>query len=140
MQVTGDSVRFEIADIPGEPTFDGTLSGGVLKGTFSQNGGTSAFSLTRALALTEAERVGVLGRGRTLSPWFYERNLDRLHGTFSDPYEKSMSREQLAAFRQQVESQAGDEVRVEREAVSRREGLLVYTRTATFGNFSGLST
>ncbi len=83
------------------------------------------------------ERSAVLERGRTLTGWFYERNFSRLYGAFSAPYKAFMNREQLTAFRQQVEDQAGSEVAVEREGVSRREGLLVYTRTATFGNFPG---
>lgn len=83
------------------------------------------------------ERTAALERGRTLTGWFYEGNFSRLYGTFSAPYKAFVNPEQLAAFWQQVEDQIGDEVEVEREGVSRREGLLVYTRTATFDNFPG---
>ena len=83
------------------------------------------------------ERAAALERGRTLTGWFYERNFSRLYGTFSAPYKTFMNREQLEAFRQEVEDQAGSEVAVLREKVSRNEGLLVYTRAATFDNFPG---
>uniref|UniRef100_UPI001F4B49D7 hypothetical protein n=1 Tax=Escherichia coli TaxID=562 RepID=UPI001F4B49D7 len=72
--------------IPGEPTFDGTLSDGTLSGTFSQSGQTFPFTLDRQAALTEAERTAALKRGRTLTGWFYEGDFSRLHGTFSAPY------------------------------------------------------
>lgn len=135
VQLNGASVRFAIADIPGEPTFEGTLSSDMLEGTFSQSGEAFPFTLTRQVALSEAERVTAVRRGRTLSRWFYERDFGRLYGAFSDPYKTSTSREQLEAFRQQVEEQAGAETSVQNETVSRRGGLLVYTRTALFDKF-----
>jgi hypothetical protein len=47
--VSGESVRFTIGGIPGEPQFNGTLSkdAKTLSGDFKQGGGTVAFSLSR---------------------------------------------------------------------------------------------
>ena len=47
--VNGDSVRFSIQNVPGNPTFSGTLSadGAVLSGDFTQGGQTFPFRLER---------------------------------------------------------------------------------------------
>ena len=82
-------------------------------------------------------RTVALDRARVLTAWFHERNFDRLYGAFLDLYRAFMNRAQLRAFRQEVENQIGTEVSVEDETASRRGGLLVYTRTATFGKFPG---
>ena len=43
----GMRVTFSIRDVPGNPTFDGTLQDGVINGTFSQGGVTFGFRLSR---------------------------------------------------------------------------------------------
>lgn len=45
--VDGAKVRFSIAGVPGQPTFDGILEEGALSGTFSQGGATMPFRLGR---------------------------------------------------------------------------------------------
>lgn len=135
VQLNGASVRFAIADVPGEPTFDGTLSGDTLSGTFSQSGETFPFTLTRQVALTGDERTAALARGRTLSEWFYGRDFGKLFKAFSDAYKTDLSRDELAALRRRVETQLGAETRVEREDVIRSGNLSVYTRTAEFSEF-----
>ncbi len=52
--VDGDTIRFRIADTPGEPTFEGRLEGDVLAGTFSQSGQSFPFELQRIDASAEA--------------------------------------------------------------------------------------
>lgn len=65
------------------------------------------------------ERAAALERGRTLTSWFYESDFGWLYGAFSNPYKAFMNREQLEAFRRQVKDQAGSEVSVVREAISK---------------------
>ena len=44
----GDSIRFAIPDIPGDPAFEGALAGDTsIEGTFSQGGAEFAFELNR---------------------------------------------------------------------------------------------
>jgi len=45
--VDGDHVRFSIAGIPGDPTFDGRLDKGEIRGTFTQGPGSYPFHLGR---------------------------------------------------------------------------------------------
>ena len=45
----GIRVTFSIRGVPGNPTFDGTLQGGVINGTFSQGGVTFGFRLSREI-------------------------------------------------------------------------------------------
>jgi len=45
--VEGDSVRFSIRGVPGDPTFDGTLDGDSISGRFTQGPAQLSFSLTR---------------------------------------------------------------------------------------------
>lgn len=45
--VSGDEVRFSIADIPGSPSFAGSLADGAIKGSFTQGGQSFPFSLGR---------------------------------------------------------------------------------------------
>lgn len=52
--VTDSAVSFEIANVPGQPTFAGTRSGDRISGTFSQNGGTFRFELGRGAAAAAA--------------------------------------------------------------------------------------
>lgn len=49
LKVDGAKVTFAIAKIPGDPTFNGELSsdGATIKGTFTQNGASFPFQLTR---------------------------------------------------------------------------------------------
>ena len=44
---TGESVKFSILGVPGNPTFDGQLQDGVISGKFSQGGVTFDFRLSR---------------------------------------------------------------------------------------------
>lgn len=46
--VEGDGVRFAIADLPGDPTFEGTLDGDAITGSFVQAGMAFGFELARA--------------------------------------------------------------------------------------------
>ena len=43
----GDTVRFAIADLPGDPTFEGTIDGDVIAGSFTQAGMAIDFELAR---------------------------------------------------------------------------------------------
>jgi pimeloyl-ACP methyl ester carboxylesterase len=45
--VSGDSITFAIAGVPGSPTFNGVLDGDTIAGPFSQSGQTFSFELTR---------------------------------------------------------------------------------------------
>ena len=45
----GMRLKFSIRGVPGNPTFDGTLQGGVINGTFSQGGVTFGFRLSREI-------------------------------------------------------------------------------------------
>ena len=45
--IEGERVRFAIAGIPGDPTFDGALAGGRIEGTFTQSGAAFPFALAR---------------------------------------------------------------------------------------------
>ena len=47
IEVAGDGVRFVIADIPGDPTFEGSVEGACIIGTFSQGGQEFGFILER---------------------------------------------------------------------------------------------
>lgn len=48
VSVEGQAVTFAIANTPGSPTFDGTLDGDAITGTFTQSGQAFPFTLTRA--------------------------------------------------------------------------------------------
>jgi CubicO group peptidase (beta-lactamase class C family) len=50
VSLAGDRVAFKIKDVPGEPSFKGTLStdGGAIKGTFTQGKTSTDFTLARA--------------------------------------------------------------------------------------------
>ena len=138
VQVEGQSITFVVAEVPGEPTFDGTLSGDVIEGTFSQSGQSTSFTLTRQVALSEGERAAALEQGRSYTRLFYDRAFSELYTTFSDPMKASLSRAQLEAFRQQVEDQLGAETGVQAETVRKGGDLVTYERTAEFGQ-SGLA-
>jgi pimeloyl-ACP methyl ester carboxylesterase len=45
--VEGDHARFSISGVPGDPTFDGKLENGAIKGTFTQGQASLAFHLGR---------------------------------------------------------------------------------------------
>ena len=51
----GDTLSFVIDEIPGDPTFDGTVSGGTFAGTFSQSGQSFPVTLTRGEVGADAE-------------------------------------------------------------------------------------
>jgi uncharacterized protein len=52
----GSKVKFSIAGIPGAPTFDGTLTGDEIRGTFTQGAASLPFHLERGAAEAEAPR------------------------------------------------------------------------------------
>lgn len=64
------SVTFAIANIPGDPTFKGSLSadGATISGTFHQGGGTFPFSLTRETGATPAATAALLDSLRKFIP------------------------------------------------------------------------
>lgn len=43
----GERIRFAIAGVPGDPTFDGVLAGGRIEGSFTQSGASFPFALER---------------------------------------------------------------------------------------------
>jgi pimeloyl-ACP methyl ester carboxylesterase len=49
--VDGSAVQFAIAAVPGDPTFKGTLEGGMIRGTFMQGGQSFPFKLVRGEAV-----------------------------------------------------------------------------------------
>jgi pimeloyl-ACP methyl ester carboxylesterase len=55
LHLHGDAIRFAIAGVPGDPTFDGTLAEGAIAGEFSQSGQRFPFRLARG-ALAELSR------------------------------------------------------------------------------------
>lgn len=55
VSLTGAAVTFAIADIPGNPTFAGTIESGRLSGSFTQNGAEYPFAVTPG-PLPEPER------------------------------------------------------------------------------------
>lgn len=63
--VEGSAVRFAIAGVPGNPTFEGTVAGDGVTGTFSQGGATFPFTLERSAAAPEP-----LKRPQTPTPPF----------------------------------------------------------------------
>jgi hypothetical protein len=61
IEIEGTAVRFAIAGLTGTPTFDGTIDGGRIEGTFGQGALTFPFSLERVedepIAQTAADEV-----------------------------------------------------------------------------------
>ena len=51
VELADGRVRFRIAGVPGEPTFDGALAGGEIRGTFRQGGAELPFRLGREPAV-----------------------------------------------------------------------------------------
>jgi len=45
--IDGDAIRFKIKDVPGDPTFDGTIADGEITGKFKQGGAAFDFMLGR---------------------------------------------------------------------------------------------
>lgn len=64
--VDGAAVRFSIAGVPGDPTFDGRLDGDAIAGTFRQGGAELAFSLRRLSA--EEAAAAAAGPARPQEP------------------------------------------------------------------------
>ncbi|GAA4680977.1 alpha/beta hydrolase [Pseudonocardia yuanmonensis] len=67
--VDGTAVSFAIPDVPGDPTFRGTLDGDAIRGDLTQSGRTFAFSLTRGT-------LPVPARPQTPAPPFPYRSED----------------------------------------------------------------
>lgn len=59
----GGKIRFEMAGIPGQPSFEGTLSedGAKISGPFRQGGGELTFELARAAGPAEKARLALAG-------------------------------------------------------------------------------
>lgn len=53
LRVDGDDIHFELAGIPGNPTFDGTRADDVVSGTFMQGGGSLDFEMSRGASDSE---------------------------------------------------------------------------------------
>lgn len=49
IKIDGSRIRFVLPGIPGDPTFDGTLSGDVISGDFSQASQSTTFEMTRGV-------------------------------------------------------------------------------------------
>ena len=56
LSVDGDSVRFAIAGVSGEPTFNGTVEGDQIIGEFTQGGGAFLFELRRGVLIADNAR------------------------------------------------------------------------------------
>ncbi len=67
VSVEGDRVSFSIADVPGDPTFTGTVAGDEMAGTFTQSGQEFPFSLARSGAGT-AEPAGAAASTEYVDP------------------------------------------------------------------------
>ncbi len=63
ISLTGNTVAFRIPGVPGEPSFKGTLSidGSTIKGTFTQGGKSTEFSLSRAVDPAAAMKKSLEG-------------------------------------------------------------------------------
>jgi CubicO group peptidase (beta-lactamase class C family) len=59
--IDGDSVRFSIGGVPGEPTFEGKLAGDVIAGDFTQGGAKYPFSMTSGIDLATQARAALDG-------------------------------------------------------------------------------
>ncbi len=61
VSLDGDRAKFAIADIPGNPTFDGALSadGAKIEGKFTQGGATLDFALSRATGAADRARTAL---------------------------------------------------------------------------------
>jgi CubicO group peptidase (beta-lactamase class C family) len=61
--ITGDSIRFAITGIPGNPTFAGAIAGDgrTIAGTFTQGGGSFPFSMRSSVPPAEAARQALQG-------------------------------------------------------------------------------
>ena len=68
--VDGAAVRFSIPGVPGDPTFDGTLDGDTIAGTFRQGGAALAFSLARLDAEEAAAAAAPPNRPQEPKPPF----------------------------------------------------------------------
>jgi CubicO group peptidase (beta-lactamase class C family) len=66
LAISGDSIRFSIGGIPGDPTFVGALAPDrkTAAGAFSQGGGTFPFTMHGALAPADAAREALRGFDR----------------------------------------------------------------------------
>lgn len=67
LRVDGDDIHFEMAGIPGTPTFDGTRGegeqGDAIAGTFMQGGGSLTFEMNRAASDSEDATAALDGFG-----------------------------------------------------------------------------
>lgn len=108
---------------------------------------TKKIALLAACLATIAVTVGAappagddaaLERGRTLTQAFYRGELEAIAADFSAQASAAIGGlDGLAAFRQQVLEQLGEEVEVLDEVVGEQQGATVYTRTSVFDGFEG---
>lgn len=76
----GGTVRFKIPGIPGEPSFEGTLSddGGRIEGTFLQGGVELSFELVRAGDVAAKARAALAGFGDVVEKAIADMNVPGL--------------------------------------------------------------
>ena len=75
LSVDGDTIHFELAGIPGTPTFDGTLDGDVVSGTFMQGGGTLDFEMSRGVSDSEDATAALDGFGALVEKALADLNI-----------------------------------------------------------------
>lgn len=86
----------------------------------------------------EESTVDPLERGRELTAEFYAGETDSLWSQMSEQMRAAFqNKENLVAFRQQVEEQLGDETEVLNEEVAPAPPYQVYVRTASFEKGEG---
>ncbi|MDA8018644.1 MAG: serine hydrolase [Thermoanaerobaculia bacterium] len=75
LRVEGDDIHFEMAGIPGTPTFDGTRDGDTVAGTFVQGGGSLSFEMSRAASDSEDAAVALDGFGAQVEKALADLNI-----------------------------------------------------------------
>jgi len=94
IEVAGGTVRFRIGGVPGEPTFEGTLGEGEIRGTFRQGGAEMPFRLGREPAVAGVAPPAAPARPQKPAPPFPYREEEvvyegpggvRLAGTLTVP-------------------------------------------------------
>lgn len=121
--IDGDSISFTIGGASGNPTFDGTLSGGVIEGSFTQGGQSFPFQLSRL------DHAGEVSGGQTggsvsstESPLTPKEALERFFAEapiqpswFTESFSNQIAIPQLDNILQQFAAELGDYQRIEGE-------------------------
>jgi len=98
----------------------------------------AAALMAATLALAQPGAEDAIERGRELTEAFYAGDLAPIAEAFSDELSDGIGgAEGLAAFREQVLAQLGEEVQVLDERVDELPGIGTYTRLARFERFGG---